>query len=138
MASASALAWGIVFAAGCSAAVARGPTPVRMVAGALAVELVAVLALQPLENHFKLSPTSAIGDAAVWVVCLVAAKRTGARWAIGAAGLQGAAIACHVAKVFDPSIRSWGYLTLQSFWSFCVLACVLAGSFSTGKTVDAG
>ena len=122
-----------VWLGGVAYALWRGPLAVRVVAASLLVGLLASLAFWGRNDPYVLKPYLVVADLLTLSACAWAAAATRATWALSALGFQVLSLLTFIAKGLDPSLLSWGYLTLAIIWGYGVLASVVAGAFQGGR-----
>jgi Flp pilus assembly pilin Flp len=102
----------------------------RIAAAALFVQLVT----SSLLNHrHAFDPEYGVlaADAAVLIVYAVLAFGTNRRWTLWATAFQALAVLTHIARMIDPTLDRWAYLTTTILWGYAVLAALLVGTLQT-------
>lgn len=98
---------------------------------AAAATLLAQLIFSSLVNHtdgFRLEEGVLAADLAALVVYVVLAFRTNRRWTLWATAFQALAVLTHVARMLDPSLRQWAYMSTAILWGYAVLGALIVGT----------
>jgi len=126
-----------IYYAGGGFALWKGGRAERWVAAALLIENTISILIQ--DPHPATGPrylTLAM-DAAVLLVILWVAFSTPLRWPLLASALQILSILTFVARIIDPTVGSWAYLTIDIAISFILMAAVVYGAFVHARNLRA-
>jgi hypothetical protein len=63
-------------------------------------------------------------------VILVVAFRSRRYWPLFAAGFQLLAVLTHTARMIDPGVRAWAYITAGVIWTYLTLFALAVGTYS--------
>ncbi|MBW8882014.1 MAG: hypothetical protein JF615_11545, partial [Asticcacaulis sp.] len=74
-----------------------------------------------------------LADGALFVVFFAMAMRTTRFWPLAAAGFQLLAVMTHVAKLIDPALQQWAYITAGVIWTYLVLVTIGIGTMNTWR-----
>lgn len=124
-----------VWALAIAGALIRGRAPERIVAIALAAEL--LLSFLSWGSHIngRRWPTF-VGDAFTSGVLVLTGVRTRRRWAARAAPLQLLSTATLASKMVDPGIGGFAYLFIEQVLGFGVVGLLVWGVFWEARAVD--
>lgn len=115
-----------VFTCVCGAALWKGGWQERLVAAGLVLGW-AITAL--VRDYSYTQPQW--GGFAVTVVNLVlfmaVALRSRKSWPLWAAGFQLLAVITHGARIVDPTVGAWAYITAGVIWTYCIMAALGVG-----------
>lgn len=106
----------------------KGGRSERLVAGALLLENTLSLFVQDMRHLETPRYVSLSMDFSVLLVILFVAFTTDLRWALLASALQILSTLTFVARIIDPSIRSWAYVTVDIAISFALMGSVDYGA----------
>ena len=124
----------ILYVGCCVLAINRGARPERWVATAILLNYAATLLLQD-RGHLE---TTQFGlfwlDIALLVAVLWALFKSNRRWVLAAASFQCLAVLMHIAKMIDPSVDGWSYLTALVIAGDGVPLCLLIGTLLEVRT----
>jgi hypothetical protein len=105
----------------------KGGRTERWAAAALFVQLV----LSSFLNHrHALDPEYGVLalDVGALVVYGILAFSTDRRWTLWATAFQALAVLTHCARMLDPTLDRWAYLTTVILWGYAVLAALAVGT----------
>ncbi len=121
----------IIFLAVIALSMLKGRRAERIAAAALFLQLVTSSVL----NHrhgFNIEYGVLAADGAALIVYGALAFSTNRRWTLWATAFQALAVLTHVARMIDPTLDRWAYLTTTILWGYAVLCALLVGTIQTG------
>jgi hypothetical protein len=122
----------LVTALVCGAALWKGGTEERLVAGALALNVILCAKLRDISW-----PHVQLGEFAIDVLTLAffvaVALRTPKYWPLAAAAFQLLGVMTHVAKLIDPLLQQWAYITAGIIWTYMLFAAILTGTWNSWR-----
>ena len=122
----------------CAIALWRGGVPERVFALVILLVLAFTFALQDRDATRGVQWTLLAGDLAMLATAVALLARFPARrWLVWATGVQFVSVLSHVPRMFDASIRVWGYATLLAVWGYGLLIALLWGALVESRTVHA-
>jgi hypothetical protein len=69
-------------------------------------------------------------DTLFFLLLLGLALRSGRWWPLAAAAFELLSVLTHVARLIDPGVYKWAYLTADIFWTYLLLATIALGTFN--------
>ncbi len=111
-----------IYAIVCLPAAIWGRRPERLVAAALISEVLATFIAQDHSRMQAVQYALFFMDAALLGYFLWVAMTSDARWVLFAAAFQLLDVATHLAKMIDPRVGGWAYLTALMIWGYAVIA----------------
>ena len=122
----------------CTLGLLRGRWPERVVAATLMLEFIGVLFLEDVRHLESLQTGVFMADLLVLIVLLWVVYRSQRRWVLVAAACQLMAVLTHVAKLADPSLGGWGYMTGGIVFGYGPALSLAVGALLTrpGKAAD--
>ena len=114
------------------AALWKGGRSERIVAAAF---LIAWLATAVTRDRHFVGPqwSGFVIDGAFLVVLLGVALRSVRYWPLFAAGFQLLAVLTHAARVIDPTVGGWAYITAGVIWTYFTLFALAAGTWGAWR-----
>ncbi len=112
----------------------KGRATERVAATALFLQLIA----SSLLNHrHAFDPEYGVlaADGAVLIVYAVLAFGTNRRWTLWATAFQALAVLTHLARMIDPTLDRWAYLTTTILWGYAVLGALIVGTVARRRWV---
>jgi len=106
----------------------KGGRAERLVAAALLIENTISILIQTAHPATGPRYLTLSMDVAVLLVILYVAFSTNRRWALLASALQILSMLTYVARIIDPTVGSWAYLTIDIGISFILMATVVYGA----------
>ena len=117
----------ILYVGFCVIALLRGGRPERLVATAVLLGFAATLVLQD-RNHLEGAQFGLFGiDLALLAAVLWAVFTSNRKWTLAAASFQCLTVLMHVAKLVEPTVDGWSYLTAVVIASDGVPLCLVIG-----------
>lgn len=115
----------------CAYAVARGALPERIAAITIVAGTSATLLVAPTLplrfRHIEIGIFTT--DLVMFLVFTALALRSTRVWPIWIAGLQGATVVMHIARLIASQVVPQAYMDAISLWSYPVIALVVAGTW---------
>ena len=110
----------------CSCAFIRGGLEERLAAGSM---LINVTATQVLRDYSwpQVQPAGFIADVLSLVLLLAIALRTPKYWPLAAAAFQLLMVLTHVAKMIDPDLGQWSYVSAIVIWTYLKMIALGVG-----------
>ena len=106
----------------------KGGRPERLVAGVLLIENTLSLFVQDMQHLETPRYASLAMDFTVLLAILFVAFTTDLRWTILASSLQILSTLTFVARIIDPSIHSFAYVTVDIAISFALMGTAVYGA----------
>jgi hypothetical protein len=72
-------------------------------------------------------------DAVTLAVFLAVSFRTERYWPLFATGFQVLGVVTHMAKLIDPSLQQWAYLTAGIIWTYLQMFAIAAGAWNSWR-----
>lgn len=116
----------------CSGAFIRGGVEERLTAGGLLTNVAATVVLRD-PSWPQLQRAGFAIDVLFLVLLLVIALRTVKFWPLAAAGFQLLAVLTHVAKMIDPELEQWAYITAIVIWTYLLLIALGVGVWNSWR-----
>jgi hypothetical protein len=116
----------------CGAALWKGGREERLTAAGLLLSLAVTVLLRDY-SWPTLQRPEFIADTALFVLLTAIALRTAKFWPLAAAGFQLLAVMTHVAKMIDPNLQQWAYITANVIWTYLVLAALGVGTWNSWR-----
>jgi len=125
----------------CTGAVLKGGLEERLTAVALLSNVAATVAMRDRSwPHLQWAGFSV--DVLLLLVLVVIALRSPKFWPLAAASFQLLAVVTHVAKIVDPELQQWAYITAIVIWTYLLMFalgvgvwnCWQADRYRTGVT----
>ena len=116
----------------CSGAFIRGGVEERLTAGGLLTNVAATVVLRD-PSWPQLQRAGFAIDVLFLVLLLVIALRTVKFWPLSAAGFQLLAVLTHVAKMIDPELEQWAYITAIVIWTYLLLIALGVGVWNSWR-----
>jgi hypothetical protein len=110
----------------CSGAFIRGGVEERLTAGGLLTNVAATVVLRD-HSWPQLQRAGFTIDLLFLVLLLVIALRSPKFWPMAAAGFQLLAVLTHVAKMIDPALEQWAYITAIVIWTYLLMTALGVG-----------
>ncbi len=117
-----------LYTAGCGFALWKGGRAERLVAAAMLLELVVGTSLRGFQRLEDPRYVSLLLDLGVLAAVLFVAFTTDLRWPLLGSALQILSVLCYIARIIDPTIHSWAYITIDIALGFGLLATVIYGA----------
>jgi hypothetical protein len=111
---------------------ALGGREERVTAAALLLGFAATLVLRDRSWHGTQWAGFAI-DVAFLVLIVIIALRTRRYWPLAAAGFQLLGVMTHAARMIDPHVGAWAYITAGVIWSHALAASVAIGAINVWR-----
>lgn len=105
----------------------KGGRTERVAAAALLVQLI----FSSLVNHtdgFSLEGGVLLADVAALIIFVWLAFGSNRRWTLWATAFQALAVLTHFARMLDPSLHQWAYMSTAIFWGYAVLCALGVGT----------
>ncbi len=112
----------------CTPAVIWGRRPEKRVGAALILEVLATFIAQDHSRMQAVQYALFFMDAGLLAYFLWVAMTSDARWVLFATAFQLLDVATHLAKMLDPRVGGWAYLTAPMIWGYAVVAALLVGT----------
>lgn len=132
----------VVLFAVSAAAFLKGGSEERLIAACLLMNVTATVVLRdPSWPHLQ---WAAFGvDLAQLGVLVGIALRSAKYWPLAAAGFHLLTVLTHIAKMIDPQLHQWAYITAIVIWTYLLIAALAVGTWNTwrrpyGVRTDAG
>lgn len=114
----------------------RGGTPERIAGAVLLIDFATVALYHDSSELQQVLWRVAAGDVVVLAVLIGLLFRFRRRWLIWAVGVQIVAVAGHLPRLLDPTIRNWGYSFVINALGYALLATLLYGLVVGGSFTD--
>jgi hypothetical protein len=101
----------------CSGAFIRGGVEERLTAGGLLTNVAATVVMRDY-SWPQLQRAGFAIDVLFMILLLAIALRSAKFWPMAAAGFQLLAVLTHVAKMIDPDLEQWSYITAIVIWTY--------------------
>ena len=101
----------MIYIGSCAFALLRGERPERIVGTAMLFDYSATLILQDTRHPGSVQYGLLAGDLVVLGAVLFSTFTSNRKWTLVAASFQLLAVLLHVAKIMDPTVDGWSYLT---------------------------
>ena len=75
-----------------------------------------------------------VADLLFFAFLLVIALRTTRYWPLAAAAFALLAVLTHLAKMIDPALQQWAYITAGVIWTYSILAAIGVGTWNSWRT----
>lgn len=118
----------IAFGGICGAALWKGGRPERIAAAVMLLSWAATFALRD-RRWTEPQWGGLVTDTACFIFLAVLALRSNRYWPLWAAGFQLLAVITHGARLMDPSLGAWAYVTAGVIWSYLVLFALAWGTW---------
>jgi hypothetical protein len=125
------LGFAVMFAV-CSCAFIRGGVEERLTAGGLMTNVAATVVMRDY-SWPQLQRAGFIVDILLLVLLLAIAMRTRKFWPLAAAAFQLLAVLTHVAKMIDPDLQQWAYITAIVIWTYLLLIALGVGVWNSWR-----
>ena len=119
-----------VWLVGCMFALWRGGQTERQAAAVLLADVAALHLLPWLNPLGSVRWWTASTDLATLFGLAWIARRSSRAWLRAALGFQFLAVLVHAPKLLDPTIRSWGYITVATSCGYAVILALVVGSLT--------
>lgn len=110
----------------CSGAFIRGGVEERLTAGSILINVTATVVMRD-QSWPQLQLAGFVIDVLSLVLLLTIALRTHKFWPLPAAAFQVLMVLTHVAKVIDPDLGQWSYMTAIVIWTYLLLIALGVG-----------
>lgn len=116
----------------CGAAFFKGGIEERVTAAALLLSVgVTVLLRDRSWSHLQVA--GFVMDVLVLVVLVAISLKSPKYWPMAAAGFQLLAVLIHVAKMIDPSVQDWAYITAIVIFTYLMIGALGVGVWNTWR-----
>lgn len=122
----------VAFGGVCGAALWKGGLPERLVALALLLSMGATYLLRDRSWAEPQWAGLAI-DLGFFFFLLILALRTDRFWPLWAAGFELLAVVTHGARLVDPTLGDWVYITATVIWTYLVLTALAIGTWNAWR-----
>ena len=116
----------------CGFALWKGGREERLASAAFLVSIAVTLLFRD-QRWPALQRGAFVADSALLVTFFVMAMRTSRFWPLAAAGFQLLAVMTHVAKMIDPALQQWAYITAGVIWTYLVLVTIAIGTWNAWR-----
>lgn len=115
-----------------AAAFLKGGSEERLTAACLLMNVTATVVLRdPSWPHLQ---WAAFGADLVQLAALVwIALRSPKYWPLAAAGFHLLTVLTHIAKMIDPNLHQWAYITAIVIWTYLLIAALAVGTWNTWR-----
>lgn len=110
----------------CGAAFLKGGREERLTAAALLANVGATNLLRD-QSWPHLQRAEFAADVILLVLFGAIALRTRKFWPLAAAGFQLLSVVTHLAKMIDPALQQWAYITAIVIWTYLILIALAVG-----------
>jgi len=122
----------LVTALACGAAVWKGDPEERLIGACLGISCaVTVIARDMSWPRIQLATLG--GDVLMLVLLFVISLRTKKFWPLPAAAFELLAVMTHVAKIIDPQLHQWAYVTANVIWTYLIFAALGVGTWNAWR-----
>jgi len=119
----------MVFAAVCTFALWKGGLEERITAASLLLGDVVTLALR--DRSWQGTQWIGFGvDVAFLLIITTIALRSPRYWPLAAAGFQLLGVVTHAARMIDPHVQAWAYITAGVIWTYAVVIALAVGAYN--------
>jgi len=122
----------VVLSVVCSAAFLKGEFEERLTAAALLLSIGVTVVLRD-RSWSHLQVAGFVMDVLVLVVLVGISLRTAKFWPMAAAGFQLLAVLIHVAKMIDPQVQDWAYITAIVIFTYLLIGALGVGTWNTWR-----
>lgn len=122
----------VVLLAVCSGAFLKGGVEERLTAAALLAS-VAVTVLFRDRSWTSLQTAGFAMDVIVLLLLVAIALKSAKYWPMFGAGFQLLAVLTHVAKMIDPNVDQWAYITAIVIWTYLLMGALGLGTWNTWR-----
>jgi hypothetical protein len=93
------------------------------------------LATVALEHHRWREPQWGVisVDAVVLILLVILSLRSERWWPLWAAGFQLLALITHIARLVDPHVGAWAYITAALIWGYMLVAALGVGAYNSWR-----
>lgn len=116
----------------CSGAFIRGGVEERLTAGGLLTNVAATVVMRD-HSWPQLQSAGFIVDVLFLVLLLAIALRTSKFWPLAAAAFQLLVALTHVAKMIDPELEQWSYITAIVIWTYLLMTALGVGVWNSWR-----
>ena len=110
----------------CAAAFLKGDVEERLTAGSIVINIAATRALRDY-SWPQVQLGGFVADVLSLVLLLAIALRTHKFWPLAAAAFQLLMVFTHVAKMIDPNLGQWSYITAIVIWTYLLMIALGVG-----------
>lgn len=116
----------------CSGAFVRGDVEERLTAGGLMTNVLATVVMRD-PSWPQLQRAGFLVDVLFLLLLLGIALRTRKFWPLAAAAFQLLAVLTHVAKMIDPDLHQWSYITAIVIWTYLLMIALGVGVWNSWR-----
>lgn len=110
----------------------KGGSEERLTAACLLMNVTATVVLRdPSWPHLQRAAFGA--DLVQLAVLLWIALRSAKYWPLAAAGFHLLTVLTHIAKMIDPGLHQWAYITAIVIWTYLLIAALGVGTWNTWR-----
>jgi hypothetical protein len=117
----------------CSGAFVRGGVEERLTAGGLLINVAATVVMRD-HTWPQLQRAGFVVDVLFLVLLTIIALRTWKFWPLAAAAFQLLAVLTHIAKMIDPDLEQWSYITAIVIWTYLLMTALGVGVWNSWRS----